>query len=180
MIDADGNLLAFNNSALQLLNAQHINNGQNILNLNRSELFCKTVESALAGQSQTSLLPIGELSCQITADPVLREEQVAGVVLLLTDVTEAIQRETLRREFTANVSHELKTPLTSISGFAELIQTGLAKPEDAPKFAGRIFNESQRLITLVNDIIKISQLDEGSLPYSMEPVDVCSLIQDIF
>ena len=79
-------------------------------------------------------------------------------------------KEQMRREFTANVSHELKTPLTSISGFAEIIKNGFVKPEDVPGFAGKIFEESQRLIVLVNDIIKISQLDEGGIPYDKEPL----------
>ena len=75
-------------------------------------------------------------------------------------MTERMRGEQLRREFTANVSHELKTPLTSISGFAEIIKDGFVKPEDTKVFASRIFKEAQRLITLVNDVIKISQLDE--------------------
>lgn len=87
-------------------------------------------------------------------------------------MTEKQQREQLRREFTANVSHELKTPLTSISGYAEIIQNGLVQPQDIPEFAGRIFAESQRLITLVGDIIKISQLDEGALPCDSEEIDL--------
>lgn len=82
------------------------------------------------------------------------------------------EREKMRREFTANVSHELKTPLTSISGFAEIIQDGFVKQEDIKKFAGKIFDEAQRLIVLVGDVIKISQLDEGCLPYEEEEVDL--------
>ena len=88
------------------------------------------------------------------------------------DITERTQLERMRREFTANVSHELKTPLTSISGFAEIIQDGLVKQEDIPAFAGKIFTESQRLIRLVEDIIKLSQLDEGSVPYQKELLDL--------
>ncbi len=179
LIDADAKLLAFNNSALQLLNAHDIKNGQNILNLNRSEQFFRIVEAVLSNQHQSEILKLGDISCQVTANPVLRDEKVAGAVLLLTDVTEAVQRETLRREFTANVSHELKTPLTSISGFAELMKSGMAKPEDTKQFAERIFKESRRLITLVNDIIKISQLDEGSLPCVKEPADLAVLVQDV-
>ena len=100
-------------------------------------------------------------------------------MLLLVDVTEKQQRELLRREFTANVSHELKTPLTSISGYAEIIQNGLAKPQDIPLFAYRIFTESQRLITLVSDIIKISQLDEGAIPCEKEEIDLTALLHDV-
>ena len=81
------------------------------------------------------------------ANPVNREHRVVGAVILLMNETEKVEREQLRREFSANVSHELKTPLTSISGFAEIIQDGLVKEEDIKKFAGRIYNEAQRLIT---------------------------------
>ena len=102
-----------------------------------------------------------------------------GAVLLLVDVTETMQRENLRREFTANVSHELKTPLTSISGFAEILQDGLVQPQDIRKFAGRIFDEAQRLIVLVSDVIKISQLDEGSVPYEAETVELSEMVNGI-
>ncbi len=88
-------------------------------------------------------------------------------------------KEQMRREFTANVSHELKTPLTSISGFAEIIQNGIAKPEDIPGFAGKIFEESQRLIVLVNDIIKVSQLDEGGIPYEQEDIDLYQMAGEV-
>ncbi|HJC48291.1 MAG TPA: two-component sensor histidine kinase [Candidatus Lachnoclostridium pullistercoris] len=88
-------------------------------------------------------------------------------------------KEQMRREFTANVSHELKTPLTSISGFAEIIKDGFVKPEDIPGFAGKIFEESQRLIVLVNDIIKISQLDEGGIPYDREEIDLYDMAEEV-
>ena len=88
-------------------------------------------------------------------------------------------KEQMRREFTANVSHELKTPLTSISGFAEIIKNGFVKPEDVPGFAGKIFEESQRLIVLVNDIIKISQLDEGGIPYDKEEIDLYEMAEEV-
>ena len=93
----------------------------------------------------------------------MEDGRLAGAVLVLLDVTERENREQLRREFTANVSHELRTPLTSISGFAELIRDGIAKPQDVQHFAGNIYTEAQRLIALVGDIIRLSQLDEGSV-----------------
>ena len=102
-----------------------------------------------------------------------------GAVILILDVTEKMNGQKMRREFTANVSHELKTPLTSISGFAEIISDGFVRPEDTKKFARRIFNEAQRLITLVNDVIKISQLDEGKLPYERESVDLYETVREI-
>ena len=88
-------------------------------------------------------------------------------------------KEQMRREFTANVSHELKTPLTSISGFAEIIKDGFVKPEDIPGFAGKIFEESQRLISLVNDIINISQLDEETMPYEKEKIDLYEIAEGV-
>ena len=95
------------------------------------------------------------------ASPVEQDGAIAGAVLVILDVTEKEQRESLRREFTANVSHELKTPLTSILGTAEIPQNGLVKPEDVSHFAGNIHREAGRLIGLVNNIIKLSRLDEG-------------------
>jgi two-component system phosphate regulon sensor histidine kinase PhoR len=100
-------------------------------------------------------------------------------VIVILDVTEREQRESLRREFTANVSHELKTPLTSISGFAEIIKNGMVKPEDILEFAGDIYKESQRLIALIDDIIKLSRLDENSVPFEKEQVDLYGLAQEV-
>ena len=100
-------------------------------------------------------------------------------MLIILDVTEKDQRENLRREFTANVSHELKTPLTSISGFAEIILSGLAKPEDITHFASNIYAEARRLITLVGDIIKLSQMDENSIPVGKEPVDLREIADSV-
>ena len=110
----------------------------------------------------------------------IRGQKTEGAVILLVDVTEKLERENLRREFSANVSHELKTPLTSISGFAEIIQGGFVKEEDIPKFAGRIYKESQRLLQLVEDVIQISQLDEEKTPYVWEPVDVYQVCKSAF
>ena len=91
-----------------------------------------------------------------------------------------MERESLRREFSANVSHELKTPLTSISGFAELIQAGYVREEDVKQFAGKIYKEAQNMIRLVEDIIRVSQLDEGEIPYEREDVDLQKLSREIF
>ena len=89
-----------------------------------------------------------------------------------------MQRESLRREFTANVSHELRTPLTSISGFAEIMQDGYVKPEDVKRVAGKIYDEAQRLITLVGDVMEISRLDEGITEYKKERVDLLDVVED--
>lgn len=179
VIDAHGNLLSFNKSGLEILNVRHASVGQNVLELNRSKIFLETVEDVLRGNHHEALMDLDGLSCQMIANPVFDGEKRKGAVLLMIDSTEKMQLEQLRREFTANVSHELKTPLTSISGFAEIMRDGMVKPEDMKKFADRIFQEAQRLITLVSDVIKISQLDEGGIPYEKEEVDLFLMAQDI-
>lgn len=179
VIDPRAELLSCNSSALRLLGTAGAQPAQSVLALNRSAPFRRAVEAALTGNRYETIMELDGISCQVTANPVLHDEKVAGAVIFMVDITEKFQRETLRREFTANVSHELKTPLTSISGFAEILQNGLVKPEDTQKFAGRIFDETQRLITLVSDIIKISQLDEGGLPYEKEAVDLYALAEEI-
>ncbi len=185
LIDNKGDILSSNNSALKILGVtpqiQHMigSRKENVLALNRSEAFRKAVDNLLSGKHRETTLEVDGGYYQMTVNPVLRDGKVEGGVLLLVDVTEQRQNETLRREFTANVSHELKTPLTSISGFAEIMKDGFVRPEDIPQFAGKIFSESQRLIDLVGDIIKISQLDEDTLPFDREPVNLYVLTQEI-
>ena len=179
VIDQQGNVLSANASAYRLLGAEPVEGHPNVLCLNRSEPFRTAVEMVLTGQHREAFLEHEGICCELTANPALHGERMEGAVLLLVDVTERRQREQLRREFTANVSHELKTPLTSISGFAEIIRDGMVRQEDIPNFAGRIFTESQRLITLVSDIIKISQLDENAISYSWEQVDLMELAREV-
>lgn len=179
VIDNQTDLLSCNSSARNLLAASGMQKQQSVFSLNRSEPFRQAVDAVLAGKHGETILRVGDNYCQVTGNPVFSDGAVTGGVLLLVDITEKIQRENLRREFTANVSHELKTPLTSISGFAEIIQDGFVKPQDVKIFAGKIFDEAQRLITLVGDVIKISQLDEGCLPYQKEDVDVYVLAKNI-
>ena len=179
VIDNQTDLLSCNSSARNLLAASGMQKQQSVFSLNRSEPFRQAVDAVLAGKHGETILRVGDNYCQVTGNPVFSDGAVTGGVLLLVDITEKIQRENLRREFTANVSHELKTPLTSISGFAEIIQDGFVKPQDVKIFRGKIFDEAQRLITLVGDVIKISQLDEGCLPYQKEDVDVYVLAKNI-
>ena len=179
VINAKMELLSYNESALRLLHTEKVQIGDSILTLNRGEPFQHLLHTVLEGKRGEILLKSNGRFCQVTANPVFQDKRVAGAVLLLVDITEQRERETLRREFTANVSHELKTPLTSISGFAEILRDGLVRPEDIQKFAGRIFDESQRLITLIGDIIKISRLDEGDLPYEPESVNLRQMAKEI-
>ena len=138
-----------------------------------------TVEAALAGVRTETVQEIEGISWQIIANPVVSSGQVAGVAVLLMDVTEREQREKLRQEFSANVSHELKTPLTSITGFAELMKEGMVTGEKVKEFAGDIYREARRLIDLVNDIIRLSRLDENSKLFETEQVDLYDLCDEI-
>ena len=116
---------------------------------------------------------------QLLANPVRVDRVVSGAVILVLDVTEKQKAEVMRREFSANVSHELKTPLMSISGYAEIIENNMVKPEDIPKFAGRIHSEASRLSSLVEDIIKLSRLDENDQSIPMEEVDLMQICRDV-
>lgn len=180
VIDQQTRVLTYNSSALRLLytNAP-AQEGESIYALNRESGFRHCVEGALAGRRTEQLLEKDDSCRQIIASPVERDGTVAGAVVVILDVTEKEQREQLRREFTANVSHELKTPLTSILGTAEIMAGGLVKPADIPHFAGNIQREAQRLIGLVNDIIKLSRLDEGGNVGAWETVDLYSQAQAI-
>jgi two-component system phosphate regulon sensor histidine kinase PhoR len=179
IVDQRTDILSYNKSALKLLGAQRAVNGQSVLTLNRSESFRKAVDLALSGYHNQQPLQIRDHYYQVLANPVYHQDEIAGALIIIVDVTEKEERENMRREFTANVSHELKTPLTSISGFAEIIKNGFVKSEDIPAFAGKIYDQSQQMIVLVNDIIKLSQLDENSVPVEKEAVDLYAVAADV-
>ena len=179
VIDRETRVLSYNTAALRLLRADKPQEGESAYALNREAGFRRCVEGALSGQRTEQLLE-REGSCrQVIASPVQQEGAVGGAVLVVLDVTEKEQREQLRREFTANVSHELKTPLTSILGTAEILENGLVQPGDIPHFAGNIHREAQRLIGLVNDIIKLSRLDEGESGGQWETVELYALAENV-
>ena len=180
VIDRYTMVLSVNSSVGKLLKVKEIKTGESVYLLNRSEAFRGVVGQVLEGKHENKILRLDGSEIQVIANPVTRENKTEGAVILLVDVTEKVEREQLRREFSANVSHELKTPLTSISGFAEIMQDGFVKDEDVKVFAGRIYKEAQRLIRLVGDVIRISRLDEGGLPYQWEKLELYSLTHDIF
>ena len=179
LLDRQGHVLSHNSGALRLLGVEEPEGEVNVLVLNREEPFRQAVDEALSGKRSQQMLHLNGRYCKLLANPVLADGQPAGAVLVLLDVTEQEQRDELRREFTANVSHELKTPLTSISGIAEIMQSGMVKPEDIQSFAGDIYQEAQRLIALVEDIIRLSRLDEGAESLEREPVNLLSVAQDV-
>ena len=177
VINSERNVLTYNSAALRLLEISEPPSG-NVLAVNRSGPFRNAVERALSGERSENEMMFGESCYGIIANPVLNDGEVIGAVIIILDVTERVRREQLRREFTANVSHELKTPLTSISGFAEMMVNGV--PDDiAADFARSIYDEAQRLIVLVGDIIKLSELDENSARLEQERVDLRELSEDV-
>ena len=175
LVDCKMHVLSSNHSALEVLGGRELKPGCLLYDAQCSQEIFDAVDTALSGSHAELLLTIDETSWQVLANPVVASGQVAGAVVLFMDVTEREQRERLRREFSANVSHELKTPLTSISGFAELMKEGLVPPEKIPEFSGDIYKESLRLIGLVNDIIQLSRLDENSTQFQRAPVDLYDL-----
>ncbi len=175
LVDCKMHVLSSNHSALEVLGRRELKPGCLLYDAACSQEIFDAVDTALSGSHAELLLTIDETSWQVLANPVVASGQVAGAVVLFMDVTEREQRERLRREFSANVSHELKTPLTSISGFAELMKEGLVPPEKIPEFSGDIYKESLRLIGLVNDIIQLSRLDENSTQFQRAPVDLYDL-----
>ncbi len=179
VIDAYTIILSGNSSVWRMFQVREPKTGESVYSLDRNEDFRKVIEEVLGGRHGSAMLQLDGEYVQLIANPVFRDTKVAGAVLLLVNETEKMERENLRREFSANVSHELKTPLTSISGFAEIIEGGLVQEEDIRKFAGRIYREAQRLIHLVEDTIKISQLDEGENPYEWEKVDAYAVAKNV-
>ncbi len=175
LVDGKLHILSGNHSAFELLGRQEVKPGELLYDADCRPEILDAVETALSGSHAELLLSIDDVSWQVLANPVVASGQVAGAVILCMDVTEREQRERLRREFSANVSHELKTPLTSISGFAELMKEGLVPPEKIPEFSGDIYKESRRLIGLVDDIIQLSRLDENSTEFARGPVDLYEL-----
>lgn len=180
VIDKYTMILSANSSAWNLFHMDRVRQGESVYCLDREEEFRHAIEQVLSGEHTELVLKLNGSDIQLIANPVIRDKKTEGAVVLLVNVTEKLERESLRREFSANVSHELKTPLTSISGFAEIMQGGLVKNEDIPKFAGRIYKESQRLLQLVEDVIQISQLDEEKTSYTWEPVDVYQVCKNAF
>ena len=179
VLDAKGEVLSCNKGARRLLGVDHVPEKENVFALNRTEGFRRCITAALAGNHEEVTMESDSRSYQLLANPVTEDGLVAGVVLLLFDNTEKADREKLRREFTANVSHELKTPLTSISGFAEIMKNGMVKAEEVPRFAHNIYDEAQRLISMVQDIIQLSRLDEAQETMEKTEVNVALIAETV-
>jgi two-component system phosphate regulon sensor histidine kinase PhoR len=181
ILDGKAIVLSINKSAKRLFGVKNDTRLQqrHVLALNRSLAIQTAVEQAIKGTPCEKTLALRGRQYQVMASPVWIDNTVRGVVLLILDVTEKLAAEEQRREFSANVSHELKTPLTSISGYAEIMKDGLVKQEDIPRFAGRIYTEANHLIDLVENIIRLSGLDEGKVELANEDVDLFSISQAV-
>lgn len=172
LLNNKGTILSINSAASKLLDTDSSAVGEDILSVNRSLVLTELLRKAQGGKHAETIMEFESGKYQLDASPVLSNNEVIGIALLLLDVTEKEKSEQMRREFTANVSHELKTPLHTISGCAELLANGMVKTEDIPNFSKRIYTEAGRMIRLVEDIIKLSHLDEGAGDMKWEDVDL--------
>lgn len=178
VIDKNMQILICNTSAKKLLNSgENVNN--NVFSVNRSKVFRQSVKKSLSGEHFENEMVFGDRHYNIISNPVYENSEIIGAFIVIIDITETIQRENMRREFTSNVSHELKTPLTSISGFAEMMMNGGVDEITVKDFSKSIYDEAQRLISLVIDIIRISELDEKNNIFIKEDVDLYEISKEI-
>ena len=178
LLDSEGKILSINPAAARLFETSKACVGLDFLVVDRSQAMSKGVKQALSKQHCDFRITKHGSEYQIGISPIVSGNRLMGAVVLAFDVTEQVNAQRNRQEFTANVSHELKTPLQSILNSAQLLQSGLVKPEDMQKFTGYICSEAERLLQLINDIIRLSQLDEGG-EYPKENVElyqVCSQV----
>ena len=181
LISAAGRVLSHNHAALQLLGKEREIREEifSVYDLSDAEPFRRVVGQALAGARASAVLTVGDTAVQLIANPVTRENRMTGAVMVLLDVTEREKRDALRREFTANISHELKTPLTSIYGIADMMESGMVKKKDIGGFALRIRDESARMIALIEDIIRLSRLDDESFTEEVLPLDLYEIAENV-
>lgn len=180
LLDVKGNILSANSSAIRLLGDESkLYTDKNILELTRNKNILDHIKIALGGSASDININFGHKTVQLFFNPVIENKKPSGAIVLFLDITEKANAEKMRREFSANVSHELKTPLTSILGFSEIISSGMTKSEDIPYFAGKINTEVKRLIALIEDIGNLSELDESSGERQMEDFDLLELARSV-
>lgn len=175
LLNENGFVISINQTASKLLGISSYCVGKELLLFDNTVGLSELLKNAAAGRHGEMPVSIGEEDYQFSASPIVSDGGVCGVALIIFDITEKKKAEQMRREFSANVSHELKTPLQSISGCAELLLNGMVGPGEVPRFSERIYSESKRMITLIDDIIKISHLDEGAADTRYEETDIYEL-----
>ena len=177
LLDEIGRVILANDSVLALFGQKEAA-GKSVLLLHRDPVFTAEVKRCLEGHKAECTLQLKGRTYQVLLNPVYQDKLNGGVVLFI-DVTERQRAELQRKEFSANVSHELKTPLTTISVLSELMADGKVPPEDIRPFAGRVKQQSDRLVNIVNDIIRLSAFDEGKAEGRMEPVNILRLCEGV-
>lgn len=180
LIDRRGIIMTINESAMRILSVKDDDaTGKHIFVINNSPQMQVAVHNALGGKSSSDMIEVGSCVADMIMTPVVVESAIRGAVIFMQDVTEKRVAEKMRREFSATVSHELKTPLTSISGYAELLKEGMAKSDDTGWISSKIYDEAQHLIELTEDIMKISRLDEGDSKIPVEDVYLMVIATDV-
>lgn len=167
--------MSINASAAEILGIYDTMPGRNLLSVSRDYTLIRAVEQALGGRTTEEILELHSGQFQVNAVPVQENNEVLGVSIMMYDVTDTKMAEAMRHEFTANVSHELKTPLQSISGYAELLKNHIVKKGDEDLFAEKIYREAQRMRQLIEDIISLSHLDEGASNVNWEWADLAGI-----
>ena len=178
LLNHEGTILSINPAARRLFGTEENCIGKNILLLDRSSAMRDALNDALDRGRGTARAERNGRSYQFELSRIQSDGVVIGTVVLIFDITDQLSAEQLRREFSANVSHELKTPLQGIMGSAELLENGLVKQEDMPRFMGHIRKEAARLVALIEDILRLSQLDEGAV-MPTESVDMLALAEEV-
>ena len=182
LLNQSGRILLINRSGRNLMKAMaeedDLAAGKEIIT-SRNSVVDSLLDKAYDGKTSSATIIINSRSYEIHASPVESDEGIHGAVLFYVDVTEKVEAEQLRREFSANVSHELKTPLHSISGCAELMLSGIVKEEDKPRFLKQIYDEAQHMVSLIENIIKISRLDEEADALPVDKVDLYEIAQTV-
>ncbi len=186
ILDSEAHVVTVNPSALYILKPDAGSSrdyiGRSVWQLTRDLSLQEAIQQGLGGEKSEIVLAMEERRYQVFVNPVFRTEEsegVNGLVLLFWDITQKYAAEQMRKEFSANVSHELKTPLTAISNYAELLKNDMVKPEDRQRFVERIYAETQRMIALVEDILKVSRLDEKVELHPKEDVDLLELARTV-
>ena len=178
LLNAKGNVISINRAAKRLFKTDKSCIGQHILSVNRSIEISDLLDKSERGLHAEKMMKLSGCIYQLSISPIISDDELYGAVLLALDVTEKENAEQMRREFTANVSHELKTPLHTIARSAELLMNGVVKDSDRMDFYTRIHGETQRMIRLVEDIIRLSHLDEDSYDMKPEEIDLYTLADE--
>jgi len=177
--DSKTTILSCNSAAYTLMGVEPVFEGQSIYTLSNDEPFRRCIQDAMGGRRSELIIKTENGDRKIIASPADITETLNGVVVFILDVTEEQALEKMRREFTSNVSHELKTPLTTIYGISDMLANNMVKAENVAEFGGNIRREADRLISLINDIVSLSRLDESDAPRQWEEVELYSLAEEI-